>query len=149
MLHKSWCCWEHIGNLGKMLREEINLTMWWERIENLMRATTKIQHHPNAPKNLKKNLPMVSAFIIRLGSFDAAQGLLSAYSFLYRESEGEEILSTICFCWEELCVFIFWDRAYWKQVVVRDIPVVSTPNYPPCHIRTRYRPAIETLWCFF
>ncbi len=43
-------------------------------------------------------LPMVSAFIIRLGSFDAAQGLLSAYSFLYQESEGEDILSTIFFC---------------------------------------------------
>jgi hypothetical protein len=25
-----------------------------EHIENLMRATTKIQHHPNAPKKKKK-----------------------------------------------------------------------------------------------
>ncbi len=45
-----------------------------------------------------------NAFIIRSGRFDAAQGLLraqgllSAYAFLYEESEGEEILSTICFC---------------------------------------------------
>jgi hypothetical protein len=44
------------------------------------------------------SLPMVSAFIIRSGSFDAAQGLLSAYTFLYQESEGEDILSAICFC---------------------------------------------------
>jgi hypothetical protein len=39
-----------------------------------------------------------NVFIIRSGRFDAAQGLLSAYAFLYEESEGEEILSTICFC---------------------------------------------------
>jgi len=44
------------------------------------------------------SLPMVSAFIIRSGSFNATQGLLSAYSFLYQESEGEDVLSTICFC---------------------------------------------------
>ncbi len=42
------------------------------------------------------NLPMVSAFIIRSGSFDLATRQLSAYTFFYKELEGEEILSLGC-----------------------------------------------------
>ncbi len=41
-------------------------------------------------------LPMVSAFIIRSGSFDLATGQLSAYTFFYKELEWEEILSLVC-----------------------------------------------------
>ncbi len=42
------------------------------------------------------SLPMVSAFIIRSGSFNLAKGQLSAYTFFYKEWEGEEILSLVC-----------------------------------------------------
>jgi len=39
---------------------------------------------------------MVSAFIIRPGSFDLAKGQLGAYTFFYKELEGEEILRLVC-----------------------------------------------------
>ncbi len=42
------------------------------------------------------SLPMVSAFIIRSGRFDLAKGQLSAYTFFYKELEGEEILNLVC-----------------------------------------------------
>jgi len=142
-----------------------------------------------------------NALITRSGSFDAAQGLLSAYAFFYQESEREEILSAICLyktnsislsstmlvalfpfviacflvCLLVLMVvdhrhfvvrftllpviitlfllrgalcFHLLRQGDWKQVVVRDILLASTGNRPPCRFRTRYRPGIETLWCF-
>jgi len=46
------------------------------------------------PTIAARTLPTVSAFIIRSGSFDLVIGQLSAYTFFYKELEGEEILST-------------------------------------------------------
>ncbi len=42
------------------------------------------------------SLPMVSAFIIRSGSFDEAKGQHSAYTFFYKELEGEGMLNLVC-----------------------------------------------------
>jgi hypothetical protein len=48
------------------------------------------------PTIAARTLPTVSAFIIRSGSFDLAIGQLRAYTFFYKELEGEEILSFVC-----------------------------------------------------
>jgi hypothetical protein len=56
---------------------------------------------------------------------------------------------TPCLCWEELCVFNFWDKADWKQVVVGDIAFISTKNHLLHRIMTQYKPTIKYIVVFF
>jgi hypothetical protein len=56
---------------------------------------------------------------------------------------------TPCLCWEELCVFIFLDMVDWKQVVVKDIPFISTKSHPLHQIRLQYKLTIRDIVVFF